>query len=140
MFSFLISTTGFTQYTHHCQHHNSQKSIIQHQTSCCETDIINDCNKESCCKSKQVNDETTHAKCCTEELNYYRLSELYTANDSQKKQLVSKYLIVLSSFVFDNEIDELASVVSEYNHDLAAITKIPKYLLYSQCKLEPHLI
>ena len=138
---FVLSTTGFTSYTHHCQHHDSQKSIISNETGCCaELESENYGDEESCCKPSSCKTEVDHASCCSEEINYYRLSEWFTSTDSQKKQIISEKDILLSNSVNASDEHELEIIIYASYHDPGPIIKTPKYRLHSQTKLDPPII
>ena len=141
MFSFVLSTTGFTSHTHHCQNHKSQKSIVSNETGCCtELESADNSDEESCCKPSSCKTDEDHSTCCSEEINYYRLSEWFTATDSQKKQIIPDKNILLSSLVISLTEDELVNIIHESYHDPGPIIKTPKYRLHSQTKIDPPLI
>ncbi len=77
------------------------------------------------------------ASCCSEEINYYRLSEWFTSIDSQKKQIIPLKNILLSTSINASAKDELENIIFESYHDPGPIIKIPKYRLHSQTKLDP---
>ena len=136
--SFVVSTTGFTSYTHHCQHHDAQKSLAQNDESCCSTsEKIN--IEESCCKPSTCQTNGNHSTCCSDEVSYYRLSEWFTPPDSEKKQLVSQKIILLPFKIAPDET-QLIDNQHQFDHDQGPIHKIPIYILFSQTKLDPHLI
>ena len=141
MSSFVLSTTGFTSHTHHCQHHDSQKSIISNETGCCaELESEDNGDEESCCKPSSCKTEEDHPSCCSEEINYYRLSEWFTSIDSQKKQIIPLKNILLSTLINASAKDELENIIFESYHDPGPIIKTPKYRLHSQTKLDPPII
>lgn len=139
LLSFVISTTGFTSYSHDCMHHEAQKNLLSTDDDCC-TSVIIESDKEDCCQPSSCNTEEDHATCCTVELSYYRLSEWFTSNDSQKRQAVCEQLIFKIPCVNSTEINELVKDQGLIDKEDDPVPKIPIYRLYSQTKIDPPLI
>jgi hypothetical protein len=140
MLSFVVSTTGFMSYTHNCQHHESESSLLKDNQACCATDentIINDNN--SCCQTSVCKTDQDQTSCCSEEINYYRLSEWFTSPDSQKKQIVFKKVFYSPHINYIEQI-KTAYFPTEFLFDYKPTIKIPIYRFLSQTKLDPHLI
>lgn len=140
--AFVISTTGFTTFKHQCTHHETVNMVLPINDDCCSSDemIVNKKKVENCCSDMHCGTEENHSSCCTDEMSYHRLSDWYTLVDSEKITLPFRAIILTKNL---KEIPQEPESVKEWelNHEtLIKFSFPPKYLLYSQIKLDPPLI
>jgi len=141
MASFLVSTTGFTFYTHNCAHHDTVKTIDSDKNSCCSSkEEVTKPEPERCCSTKQCSTIDDHSNCCKVEISYYRLSEWFTSVDTEKTQLVCKIINLKIDAQLASHEAEQSKIVYKIDSSPDPVPKLPKYLLFRQVKLEPPLI
>lgn len=144
--TFMVSTTGFTFYTHECMHHDSQKGLISTDNCCVEVVVENQEESNSCCLNKPVkkaetkcHSEYLDSNCCETDINYFRLSEWYVG--PQFDDVVECFAIIEVDCIGlepDTENDAQLNQLQSNPPDEGF--KIPIYRLYHRVKIDPPLI
>lgn len=140
--TFLISTTGFTSFEHHCTHHETVSTVLPESDGCCSTaKVIEDVRDDNCCPDKHCGTEEDYSNCCTDELSYHRLSEWFTPTDTERDNLTCKTIFLMKDpEVVQQKTDPDIKVVKR-NHEIHQFSSSPpKYIIYHQFKLDPPLI
>ena len=141
MFALVVSTTGFTFYTHNCAHHDMVKTIVSDKNSCCSSkEEVTKPEPARCCSTNQCSTIDDHSNCCNVEISYYRLSEWFTSVDTEKTQLVCKIINLKIDAQLASHEAEQSKIVYKIDSSPDPVPKLPKYLLFRQVKLEPPLI
>ena len=144
--TFLISTTGFTFYTHECTHHDSQSGIIALDECCSKIVEELSVESQSCCGTSMTSESASNcssidknSNCCETDLNYYRLSEWFLESNDEQSTTVC----------YANEIEVAGSKLDGTNSKIPVIPKVnpvkkkpkqPLFRLYHQVKIDPPLI
>ena len=141
----MISTTGFSFYTHKCAHHNTS-TIVVSKDDCCNIAEPVVAEEESCCTVENIQEtisgcgsDVNESSCCETDLNYYRLSEWFL--ESERNDDAVNYSPTQIE-VLHNMLDETIQINPPVEN-LTLVQKIPKrplYRLLSQSKSDPPLI
>ena len=142
LFVFLLSTTGFASFKHHCTHHETVSTILPDSDNCCSNEmIVSNAAQEDCCHTDlYCGIEESHSECCTDEMTYYRLSELFAPSVSEKQHLTCKIFIVKVNIQEDVIVDKPEKSMMEIAGTEIPVSGPPKYILYHQAKFAPPLI
>lgn len=146
VFTFAISTTGFSFYSHTCSHHNTSSIVISKDDCCSKIEEIKPEVDESCCKvviSEQAgsscNSTVEGSTCCETDLNYYKLSEWFL--ESSENQIdfdclkIEKELPALNVSESEENLSDKKTVDPVFKKP-----KQRKYRLYHRVKIDPPLI
>ncbi len=146
LLAFMVSTTGFTFYTHECNHHETLKSIAVIE-ECCEADKAEaPADFNSCCESESIivaesacGLSNEHGNCCETETDYYRLSEWFIQSQTEN----SMPDFILPEFRMIN-IDQIEETDEHIGFQLVSsdikTPKLPIYRLYRQEKIAPPVV
>jgi hypothetical protein len=140
----MISTSGFTFYTHYCDHHEKERSIVNIDDCCAEPireiqeQHVSCCEAETNLPANSCGDEHGEG-CCFTDVSYIKLDTHFVQSEQEELPTENANELILA-FQVSEYHQAFADISDDDRIEIKIPPPLPIYRLFNNVKTEPPLI